>query len=269
VAKKPKKKAAAGHAVEPLDLSILGGAVERRYRHFRPELDAIPWGSLAEADLPAPLVERAREHWMGVCLNEYQSAGAIADAVSAFVYAQAPIDLTSVLSRFVLDEITHSELAARIVGELGGGPVQAFPTTATLGLPDPSLRPIVRAAYFMMRGFCTGEALSLAIMRELAKYPTHPLIMAVLQRIAKDEAAHGSFGWIFFDWAGDRFTKAERGFLKAWAQRGMDEIVTLIEGCSDDMEETLGWLPQRMMKDVMTRALEEDIRAPLLARGLC
>jgi len=235
---------------------------------MRPELERLPWGTLDPSALSDELLERARDHWMRVCLNEYQSAGALADTLSTMILAQCPLDLTSVVSRFVVEELSHAELAERLVAELGGGPMLAFPIAPTLEPPDPRLRPLVRVAYYIMRGFCTGEAFSLAMMRQTAKLDPHPLIAGILQRIAKDEAAHGAFGWIFFDWAADQFTADELDYIRALAAEGVREVEQIIADCSDEEDETFGWLSQRRFRETAEHALAHDICPPLRARGL-
>jgi hypothetical protein len=255
--------------LELLDLSILGGAVERRYRNFRPEIEQLPWGTLAAYPFDPELRARARDYWMRVCLNEYQSAGGVAQTLATFITAQVPIDLTSVLSRFVLEEISHAEMAARLVGELGDGPaVEYAPPDALLEPPSDSWRPLVRAAYYMMRGFCTGEALSLAIVRATAKTQSHPLVDGVMRRIAKDEAAHGAFGWIFFDWAMERFTQKELTFIRKQAKIGVRNVREIIAACEDNDEPTLGWLHPSVMRKTCEHALQNEIVAPLRERDL-
>jgi hypothetical protein len=247
----------------------MGGAIERRYRSFRPELEQLPWGTLAEAHLSDGLRQRAQSQWLRVCLNEYQSAGGIAQTLDTFITAQVPIDLSGVLSRFVVDEISHAELAARIVGELRGpGDIAYAPPEALLQPPSRKLRPLMRAAYYMMRGFCTGEALSLAIVRATAKVETQPLVSAAMKRIAKDEAAHGAFGWVFFDWALEQFSKSEILYLRKQARIGLENIVAIINECDDHEEECLGWLPAPALREVCIRALEEEISPALRERGL-
>jgi hypothetical protein len=193
----------------------------------------------------------------------------MADAAAALVAAQAPIDLTSLVSRFVLEELNHSELAARVVVELGGGPTLAFDPSPFYPPPDSALRPIMRAAYYVMRIFCTGETYSLPVVRAATRLSADvPLLGAVLARIAKDEAAHASFGWIFFDWAKDLFTEDELEQVRELARAGVKEIDDIVAGCGDEDEPTLGWLPQATLKRVLARASADDVVAPLRARGL-
>ena len=254
---------------EPFTLSVLGGAVERRYRHFRPELTSLPWGTLAPdvRRMGKALRARARDYWMEAALNEYRSAGAMADAAAALVAAQAPIDLTSLCARFVLEELNHAELAARILAELGGAQPLAFNSDPFYPPPDPGWSPLLRAGYYVMRVFCTGESYSLPVAQASAAHPSHPMVAAVLRRIAKDEAGHASFGWIFLDWVGERWSRAEHAELTRLARAGMKEIDELISGLGEKDERTFGWLPEGSLKRVLARAAHADVRQPLVARG--
>jgi hypothetical protein len=254
-------------AHDPYQLSLLGGAVERRYRRMRPEIEAIPWGTL-DADAFSPeLVAEARDYWTLNSLNEYSSAGAIADVTAAMIAAQAPLDMSAIAARFVVDELSHAELGARVVIELGGAVPATF-DPAPLAPPDASLRPIVRAGYYILEVFCAGESFSLAMAQHTARWPTHPMIAAVLRRIARDEQAHGSFGWVFLDWAMERYTDEERGFLEAVANRRVGEIREILGNAREEEDETLGWLPGPELRRLGEAALVEHVIVPLRDRGL-
>ena len=101
----------------------------------------------------------------------------------------------------MLDELVHVELCARMAMELGGGTEIVHDPNALIVDPDPELPPLLRAADLVVRCFCVGEALSIPLLRGTWKAARHPLPRAVLGRIVKDEAAHGTFGFAFFDWA--------------------------------------------------------------------
>src|SRR4051794_27855013 len=108
-------------ADELFELEILGGAVERAYRRARPEIEALPWGTLEVSTVPKAEVLIARREWTATSLQEYASAANAALTLQAVLKARAPLDLTAMLARVPLDEIAHSELCARVAAELGGG----------------------------------------------------------------------------------------------------------------------------------------------------
>ncbi len=257
-------------AGELFELSMLGGALERRYRRLRPDVDRLPWGSLDPSAHPPSTVARARRFWTVAAFQEHRTGAAIAATLEALIAARAPLDLVAVASRFVLDEMAHVELCARVAAALGGGAPLAHDPDALLERPSPELPPLLRAAELVVRVFCVGEAFSVPMQRETARAARQPLLRAVVERIAKDEAAHGRFGWIFLDWAGESLDAGARAHLAGVAEaaiaaleRGWDALAP-----SDDADASLGWLPRERYRALARRVLDEEVRAPLRARGL-
>ena len=54
-------------------------------------------------------------------------------------------------------------------------------------------------------------------------------ISSVLQRIAKDEASHASFDWLFLDWAASWLTARQRRYLARAAQQTIDVYRAMVE----------------------------------------
>jgi hypothetical protein len=259
------------HSTKPqaFELSMLGGTIERRYNQQRARAD-LPWGALAEADLPADLRDEAREVWTRLAYIEYRSAAGMNAVTETLIAARAPLDLTAVASGFAADELGHAELCARVLGELGGAE-PLYHQSRDLIWKKPSLRlhPRVRAADMVVRVFCVAEAFALPMAQVTAKLSAEiPLVGAVLHRIAKDEAAHASFGWIFLDWANEWLTAKHREHLRAAAQQTIDDYRALIRDRSDHDSATLGWLSDQDFRSVGERALENDVCAPLRLRGI-
>src|SRR5207237_1204736 len=101
----------------------------------------------------------------------------------------------------------------RMAMELGGGTEIVHDPDWLLVDPDAGRRPLVRAADLVVRCFCVGEALSIPLLRGTWKAAQHPLPRAVLGRIVRDEAMHGTFGFAFLDWAVAALTDEERAYL--------------------------------------------------------
>ncbi len=260
---------------ERFELGLLGGALERQYRRMRPEVERLPWGSLAaEVATEAPsVVEKARRIWTMAAFQEYRTGASCTTALRLLLEASAPLDLVAVATRFPLDEIVHVELCARLLAELGGAAPLLYEPDRLGVTGRESARPLLRSAEVVMRVFCVGEAVSIPILRASARHARQPLIRAVLQRIVKDEAAHGRFGWYFLDWAGELLTEAERQRLR-WVAR--DEIDKLLgawqrfaEPSEADMHQsTLGWMDPKTYFRTAHAALDSAVLGPLAARGL-
>jgi hypothetical protein len=124
------------------ELEWLGGAPEARLRKRRPGIEALPWGTLTNALEDAA---EARRVWTNGAFTEYASAAAFTAMAGAFLECGAPIDLTAAASDCATDELFHTELASRLVMELGG----AYPFDVDLAkvspVTTPGVRPLVRA----------------------------------------------------------------------------------------------------------------------------
>ncbi|HZR08314.1 MAG TPA: ferritin-like domain-containing protein, partial [Myxococcales bacterium] len=181
--------------LEPFELCLLGGSIERRYRRMRPEVDGLPWGTLDPTAYSRELVLLARRSWTEAAFQEHRTGAACAAALQALIAARAPLDLIAVGSRFPLDELVHVELCARLATELGGGAPLLHDPRSLIPPPRPGQGALMTAAELMVRFFCVGEAVSVPLLRGTWRAATHPLVRAVLGRIVKDEAAHGELGF--------------------------------------------------------------------------
>ena len=58
--------------------------------------------------------------WTRTAFSEYASAAAFAEIAPLLLAAGAPIDLVAAAGDFVVDEVVHTEAAARLAAALGG-----------------------------------------------------------------------------------------------------------------------------------------------------
>ena len=186
---------------ELFELELFGEGVERRYRKMRPEVEAMPWGTLVLDGISEHALVAARKRWTGAAFQEHRTGIACAAALRLLYECRAPLDLIALAARFPLDELAHVELCARMAMELGGGTEIRHDPDAMIVDPAAELPPLVRAADAVVRFFCVGEAVSIPLLRGAWHAARHPLPRAVLGRIVRDEAAHGTFGFFFLDWA--------------------------------------------------------------------
>src|SRR6188474_154791 len=99
--------------MELFELSMLGGAVERRYRRLRPEIEQLPWGTLDATKYSSSVLAIARSTWTEAAFQEHRTGAACAATLKALIAARAPLDLIALARRFPLDEMVHVELCAR------------------------------------------------------------------------------------------------------------------------------------------------------------
>jgi hypothetical protein len=258
-------------ALELFELELLGGPTERRYRRARPEVEALPWGTLRpDRHAPSDVID-ARGHWTLAAFQEQRTAAACAETLRALLACRAPLDLVAVASRFPLDEIVHVELCSRVAEELGGGtPIRHDPREIAPA-PDRDDPPLVQAAEMIVAAYCVGEAFSVPILRQTWHATRHPLLREVLGIIVKDEAAHGAFGWTFLDWAGEALDPY-RDRLAAIARAAIEEFtanhLAIARMPDSDVGRDLGWMEPTPYLDVGRRAMAEHVIRPLRARGI-
>ena len=262
-------------AAELFELELFGGGIEQRYRRMRPEVEAMPWGTLDASRIPEKALVRARKQWTGAAFQEHRTGIACAATARALFECRAPLDLIAMSSRFVLDELVHVELCARMAMELGGGTEIRHDPNALIVDADPELEPLMRAADLIVRCFCVGEALSIPLLRGTWKAARHPLPRAVLGRIVKDEAAHGTFGFAFLDWALPMLSGDDREHLARAAERAIAAVHRQWENLrehplapDESAGDALAWMHSDAYLALAARSMQTRVREPLLARGI-
>ena len=265
----------------PFELEWFGGVAEKHFRGVRPGVDDMPWGTLDPSKYPSSLVDRARISWTEAAYNEYCTAAAMSELLGALLAARAPIDLIGMASDIVADEILHIELTSRIAMELGGGAPYVIDFEHLNRRPDRDRPALERANELVVHVCCVGEAFSTPMLASAYKSATHPLTRAVLERIVKDEAPHGRFGWLYLEWAKDRIDATERARLAEVAvetiaqlaplwmrlqSRVVDGITT--EGYLLEHVRELGWTESSAYAERARAAIESDVVEPLARFGI-
>jgi hypothetical protein len=268
-------EATAGSAAgELFELELFGGGVERRYRKMRPEVEAMPWGTLDLAGIPEADLIGARKAWTGAAFQEHRTGVACAATLRALIEARAPLDLIAIASRFPLDEMVHVELCARMAMELGGGTAIVHEPDQLVLDGDRSVTPLTRAAELVARFFCVGEALSIPLLRGTWHAAKHPLPRAVLGRIVKDEAAHGTFGFSFLDWALPQLSGEEVAHVGRHADTTIRFIKRQWVGLRGRPKrragpgDALSWMESDAYLALAERSMREKVIEPLRARGV-
>jgi hypothetical protein len=261
---------------ELFELELFGEGIERRYRAMRPEVEAMPWGTLDASQIEPEALVAARKAWTAAAFQEHRTGLAVSAALRGLFECRAPVDLIAMASRFPLDELVHVELCARMAMELGGGTEIQHDPDALIVDADDSLPTLLRSADMVVRFFCVGEALSIPLLRGTWHAARHPLPRAVLGRIVRDEAAHGVFGFRFLDWAMPKLTPGDRQHLaraadrtiraikKQWAQLRKQRNDVYTEKVGD----ALAWMRSDAYLALAAASMESRVRQPLRARGI-
>jgi hypothetical protein len=261
---------------ELFELELFGEGIEKRYRRLRPEVEAMPWGTLETHAYPEHTVIAARRAWTGAAFQEHRTGSACALTLKALIEARAPVDLIGVACRFPLDEMVHVELCSRLAMELGGGSEIRYEPRDLIYEPPRDLPPLLIASELVVHNFCVGEALSIPLLRGAAKAAEQPLTRAVLMRIVRDEALHGSFGWAYLDWASERLTQSDLAHLSVLAARSIRGVLRNWEELKLDLEgsggrpraHALGWMQTRDYLLLAARSLERKVLEPLARYGI-
>ncbi len=259
---------------ELFELELFGGGIERRYRKMRPEVLAMPWGTLDVSSIPEADLVAGRRAWTGAAFQEHRTGIACAATLRALIECRAPLDLIALASRFPLDEMVHVELCSRMAMELGGGTEIIHDPDAMVLDAAPGTPPLLRAAELVVRFFCVGEALSIPLLRGTWHAARHPLPRAVLGRIVRDEAAHGSFGFAFLDWAEELLTPDDLRHLERHAGLAVAAIESQWEDIArrpprnENAGDALAWMESKAYLALARRSMEEKVLAPLRERAI-
>jgi hypothetical protein len=159
--------------------------------------------------------------------------------------------------------------------ELGGGTEIVHDPNMLVVDAKPEHSPLLRAGDLIVRFFCVGEALSIPLLRGTWKAARHPLTRAVLGRIVKDEAAHGTFGFSFLDWAMPRYSEADRVYLGSAADRAIRAIRKQWAALKKSRPasaaaggEAIMWMQTDEYLALAARSMDEKVIGPLVARGI-
>ncbi len=245
------------------ELEAIGGPLARRLARRREE-ETFAWEELDPLSRHAS-AETARLAWTRSAFSEYASAAAFAEITAGLLAVGAPIDLTAAAADFVVDEVLHAELSARIAMGLGGA-VPLEVDLARLVRPPSSRAPLLSVAEQVVRTSCVGESLTVSVLLE-AKAASIGVVGEVIGRIVRDEAEHAELGWTFLDWAAERLSASDREHLARAAEQAIASFAPLFSAeCA--APSALGLLSCDVFDPAFKLALSRRVLGPLASRGI-
>ena len=251
------------------ELHTVGGPWGRRLAPRRAWLDELPWpadgGVLADGERAGLELEVARRMWTQTAWSEYASAAAFAEIAAALLACGAPIDLVAAAGDFVVDELVHTEAAAR-VATAAGGAVALEVNLERLVRPPVARVPLVAAAELVVRTCCVGESLTVPMLKVSRKVAGGGVIAEVLARIIADEASHAQLGWWFLDWAAPRLDDEDRAHLGRVAGGAVRSFAPLL--ATDCAGSGLGVVACAIYDPAFVAAVARHVVRPLAARGI-
>lgn len=247
------------------ELEAVGGPWARRLATRRAGIDDLPWADV-RAGVSVGECDRARLVWTRSSFSEYASAAAFAQIASALLAAAAPIDLVAAAGDFVVDEMLHAELAARVAMAFGGA-VALEVDLERLAAPPTAATPLLRAAELIVRTSCVGEALTVPILKHARANAGSALVSDVIGRIVADESAHAELGGWFLDWADPRLSDDDRAHVGRVAGAALHAFAPIFSGeCSGEIG--LGSLDCASYDPTFAEAVARRVVAPLAERGI-
>jgi hypothetical protein len=243
------------------ELSMIGGPWGRRLAPRRAWVDALPW------DEPLPESEDARQVWTRTAFSEYASAAAFAEIAAALLACGAPIDLIAAAGDFVVDEIVHTELAARLAAGFGGA-IALEVDLARLVRPPVTGDPLLAAAERIVRTSCVGEALTVPILKLSRRLSGSPLVDEALAVVVGDESSHAQLGWWFLDWADGRLDDDARAHLGRVAGATMRAFAPLLGNDTPACASGYGTLGCADYDPAFIEAARRRVAEPLAERGI-
>lgn len=117
--------------------------------------------------------------------------------------AKVPAALVSLANRAAGEETDHATLCRCIVDHLAPG-LAVLPPMPVVALGPVDL-PLARRALFASVALsCVTETLSTALLLEMLRLASDPLVEATVRRILRDEISHSRLGWAHLAWIAER-----------------------------------------------------------------
>ena len=101
------------------------------------------------------------------------------------------------------DETEHASMCRRLVEHLEPG-LAPLPPEPVGALGPAGLSPGQRALYASVALSCVTETFSTALLIEMQRLATDPLVAETVHRILRDEVNHSRLGWAHLAWVAER-----------------------------------------------------------------
>ncbi len=252
------------------ELAVWGGASGRRLRRRRNGFDRLPWGTVDLTLANPAAVQEARQVWTNGAFTEFASGAAFATLASLLCEAGAPIDLIAMAADFAVDEMDHAELAGRLLAELGGSTPYEMDFAKVTPVATEGAEPALRAVEIALKTSAIGEALSVPVLSRSMASADHPLVKAVLGRIARDEAHHPKLGAMILEWA-EPVVKNHHAHLRDLALETIEAYAPLWQPnpCNTcQLAPMYGGIAQDEYRKLMRTSVVRRVAQPLLRCGL-
>jgi hypothetical protein len=205
------------------------------------------------------------DHWARVGLMEHASVAAFARSAMQLMALGAPPALLIDTQAAMADELRHAQAAFALASAYAGAPVGPGPLAVDGALAQVDLQALL---HMTVEEGCVGEAVAAVEAAEAAARAQDPVVKAVLEGIAQDEAAHAALAWRTVQWAlgvgGAQAREVTKRLLaEAVARAGAPQAVA----AADDASARLGVVEGSLAAELRRQALRYAV-APCAARLL-
>ena len=217
-------------------------------------------------------MNRAVLEWQSRTLAEYRSAAITAQLLHWSIQAGLPQELLDIGVRIVGDELAHAQLSAGVVEALGGTWSETPVDTGSLASPVAPEGLLASLIDSLVPNFLFGETLAVPLFNAMRRGSTHPAVLAVLERVLRDEAVHRAFGWatldalLELDEAGVR--ERVQGLLPATLRQFRAAYVELSGPALSPEERAVGLLDPADWSRIAGGTIAGDLRERFAARGI-
>lgn len=138
--------------------------------------------------------EAARFAWAGRIVDEYRSVAVFSELLALLTDLEAPFAALCAVQRLIGDELRHTQLAATVVGWLGGSEDLSI-DLRDVGLPPRGSTPAaVRALHIIQRELVVAEEESIYVLDAYRRASREPAIVTTLDVLLVDEVRHAAAG---------------------------------------------------------------------------
>jgi hypothetical protein len=217
-------------------------------------------GSLPHpVDLDPETAAALASAWERDALEEHASVAAFARLTLSMLAVGAPPDMIAGSQRASLDEIEHARHCFALARRYGKNDIGPAALATADAVREMSLEDL--AAQTFEEG-CFGETLGALLACEQLACATDPAVIAILERIAADEARHAELAWRFVKWivdvGGPTVVARIRESLRT-AVAGIDAMVMHDHLVDSDRWHANGRLSCREARAVSRRGIREII----------
>lgn len=217
-------------------------------------------------------MKRIQDYWLKQSAAEYNSASRTIHLVHWMQKAAMSPDLIRDAIRIADDEMVHAQMCYLIASESGSNSILSNENLSlSLTKRYEDLR--YNILHVLVESFCFGETAAVPLFREMKRYAKCESVVAVYNRILKDEPNHAKFGWLALAWCDDNWQET-RLWLKDIVPQALSNIVNgyiVNDEYKPELsrnEKNWGLMPKYKYKLVLEKVIDDKYKPRLRHYGV-